>query len=350
MSGELYIASCATWLPPTVPIDRAIAAGDCDARLAAMTGMLSVAVAEKEAAPEMAARAAKAALTRGEIASDRIDLILHTNLYFQGHHLWSPAAYVQRVAVGNSCPAIEVRQVSNGGMAALELARGSLHASEERDSVLITSGDRMSAPGFDRWRSDPGTVYADGGTALVLSRRGGFAILRSLCMISDSELEGMHRSGEPFGAPALVSAPTVDLEACKRGFVAAGGRAFSATRVAAGQQAALTGALATAGVELSDITRISLPHMGWRRLHTGFLSRFGIDPEITTWSWSKRIGHLGAGDPIAGLDHLVGTGAVGPGDLCLLVSVGAGFSWSCAVVEIIERPSWVGATEGNLDG
>ncbi len=87
--------------------------------------------------------------------------------------------------------------------------------------------------------------------------------------------------------------------------------------------------------------------MGWRRVKAGFLSQFDIDPERTTWSWSRTIGHLGAGDPIAGLDHLVGTGAVGPGELCLLASVGAGFSWSCAVVEILSRPSWVAAAEGN---
>ncbi|MEZ3183138.1 3-oxoacyl-ACP synthase, partial [Streptomyces pimonensis] len=48
----------------------------------------------------------------------------------------------------------------------------------------------------------------------------------------------------------------------------------------------------------------------------------------------------GAGDPFAGLDHLVTSGALGPGDTCMLFGVGAGFSWSCAVVEILNAPSW----------
>lgn len=340
MNGDLYLAGCGTWLPPAVTTAQALAAGDCDQRLAATTAMLSVAVADKESAPEMAARAARVALDRACCGPPDIDLVLHASLYFQGHHLWAPASYVQRVALRNQCPAMEVRQVSNGAMAAIELARGYLATSVDRSAALISTGDRMSPPGFDRWRSDPGTVYADGGTALVVSRHAGFARLRSLVTISDPELEGMHRSGDPFGKPTLVDQPTVDLEWCKREYVAEAGRSFSTARIAAGQKAALAGALAAAGVELGDVDRIALPHMGWRRLEACFLTRFGIDPDITTWSWSRCVGHLGAGDPIAGFDHLVTAGVLGRGDLCLLASVGSGFSWSCAVVEMLERPSW----------
>ncbi|MEU7181088.1 MULTISPECIES: ketoacyl-ACP synthase III family protein [Streptomyces] len=340
MNGDLYIAGCGTWLPPAVPTERALAAGDCDEKLAALTAMRSVTVADKEAAPEMAALAARVALDRAGTAPEEIDLVLHASLYSQGHHLWAPASYVQRVAVGNRCPAMEVRQVSNGGMAAMELARGYLAAASDRSAALITTGDRMSLPGFDRWRSDPGTVYADGGTALVLSRRGGFARLRSLVTVSDPVLEGMHRGGHPFGAPSLDEHRTVDLDAHKRAYVAAAGTSFSVARVAAGQEAALHGALAEAGVGLADISSVALPHMGWRRLKTAFFSQLDIPPERTTWEWGRHIGHLGGGDPIAGFDHLVVAGRLAPGDLCLLVSVGAGFSWSSAVVELLTCPSW----------
>ncbi|NUW39647.1 ketoacyl-ACP synthase III family protein [Nonomuraea rhodomycinica] len=339
-TGGLFIAGCAAWLPPAVPTERALAAGECDPPLAAATGMLAVAVADKESGPEMAARAARTALARAGAGPADIDLVLHAGLYFQGHHLWAPASYVQRAAVGNACPAMEVRQVSNGGMAALELATAYLAASPARTGALITTGDRMNPPGFDRWRSDPGTVYADGGTALVLSRTSGFARIRSLVTVSDPELEGMHRGGDAFGAPSLEELPTVDLDLHKRSYVREVGRAATAAKVSAGQEAALTGALVEAGVALEDVKGFALPHMGLRRLRAGFFGPYGIDPERTTWPWSRHVGHLGAGDPIAGFDHLVATGAVGPGELCLLASVGAGFTWSCAVVELLSRPAW----------
>ena len=56
--GDLYIAGCGIWLPPTVTTEEALAAGDCDEALAKLTGMRGVVVASEESAPEMAARAA----------------------------------------------------------------------------------------------------------------------------------------------------------------------------------------------------------------------------------------------------------------------------------------------------
>ncbi|MGI5270339.1 ketoacyl-ACP synthase III family protein [Nonomuraea sp. CA-218870] len=335
MNEDLYLAGCATWLPPAVPVEEELASGACDVALAASTGMRAVATAGKETGPEMAARAARTALGRAGAGPEDIDLVLHASLYFQGHHLWAPASYVQRVAVGNACPAMEVRQVSNGGMAALELARRGT-----RTGALITTGDRMTPPGFERWRSDPGTVYADGGTALVVSRSAGFARLRSLVTVSDPELEGMHRGGDPYGDPSPDEQPTVDLGLHKRAYVRETGTAATAARVGAGQEAALRGALDEAGAGLDDIDCFALPHLGLRRLKAAFFTAFGIAPERTTWPWSRDVGHLGAGDPIAGLDHLVSAGALRPGGLCLLASVGAGFSWSCAVVEMLDRPAW----------
>lgn len=149
------------------------------------------------------------------VRPDDIHLVLHANTYHQGHDLWAPASYVQRMAVGNSCLSLEVRQLSNGGMAALELAASHLLSVPSRHSALITTGDRFCLPGFDRWNTDPGTVCGDGGTALVLSARDGFARIRSLVTVSDPALEGMGRGTDPFSdapsrrGPRSVSRHTV---------------------------------------------------------------------------------------------------------------------------------------------
>jgi 3-oxoacyl-[acyl-carrier-protein] synthase III len=338
--ANLYIAGCGTRLPPMVSTEDALATGDCDEALATLTGALGVVVAREESAPEMAARAARLALRRAACGAADIDLLLHASVFYQGHDVWAPASYIQRVAVGNTCPAMEVRQASNGGMAALELAAGYLAADPARSAALVTTGDKCSLPGFDRWRSDPGTVYGDGGTALVLSRRRGFARVRSLVTVSDPELEGMHRGGDPFALAPCGTRPTVALDACKRAFLARTGVSYAVARVSAGQEAAIKQALTQAEIELGDIDRVVLPHLGRRRLQAGYFSKFGLDPASTTWPWSQYVGHLSAGDPIAGFDHLITSGALGAGDTCLVVSVGAGYSWSCAVIEVLERPRW----------
>jgi 3-oxoacyl-[acyl-carrier-protein] synthase-3 len=47
------------------------------------------------------------------------------------------------------------------------------------------------------------------------------------------------------------------------------------------------------------------------------------------------VGHLGAGDQFAGLAHLVDTGLLHLGQTCVLVGIGAGFSWTVAVLEVL---------------
>ncbi|MFD6278291.1 ketoacyl-ACP synthase III family protein [Streptomyces sp. NPDC060209] len=338
---QLYIAGLGSWLPPAVPVADAVARGEWEPAAAARSGMRSVTVCEDDtlAPAEMAVKAAELALERAGTDGSDVRMLLHASLYDQGNALWGTASYVQRRTVRAGCPALEVRQVSNGGMAGLLLASAVL--GQGGGEVLLTTADRFCPPGFDRWHSDPGTVYADGGTAMLLSAREGFARVRSLAVVSDPELEGMHREGEPFGEARNAPPGVLDLDAHKKRYVARAGMSFSVARVAAGQRDAVKEALADAGVDASEVSRWVLPHFGRRRLETNCLRPLGIEADRTTWDFSSRVGHLGAGDQTAGLEHLVRSGALGPGDRCVLMGVGAGFTWSCSVVEVLHAPGWV---------
>ncbi|MDW4905900.1 ketoacyl-ACP synthase III family protein [Streptomyces sp. ADMS] len=341
--ADLYIAGTGRWLPPAVTVAEAEAAGLCRRRALWRTEVEAVRVSPGDSGPEMAARAARAALRQAGASPADIDLLLHATTYYQGHDMWAPASYVQRVALGGStCPAIEVRQMSNGGMAALELATGWLRGAPDRAAALLTTGDRFCPPGVDRWRSDAGTPYGDGGTALVLSRRGGFARLRALVTYADPGLEAMHRGDDPFGAAPFAVRQPMDLEPPRRDFVAGAGLDTVLSRIDTGQRETLKRCLAEAGVAQADVDWYVLPHLGRPRLDAHFLRPLGIDVERTTWSWGRSVGHLGAGDQLAGFGRLADSGALAPGQLCLLAGVGAGFSWSCAVVEVLGRPESTG--------
>lgn len=342
---DVYVAGNGSRLPPALTVADAAALGQCRIEEVARTGFVSATVSDGEAAPEMAAHAARQALERSGLAPDDIELLLYANVYYQGHDMWPPASYVQRVALGNSCPAIEVRQMSNGGMASLELAATHLTAARGPSAVLTAAADRFCAPGIDRWFSDPGTVFGDGAAALVLSNQDGYARLVSLSTVSDPELEGMHRGTDPFGPAPFALRTPLDVKACQRGFLATASMSETVTRSAAGQREALQRALKDAETELDAIDWFVLPHFGRRRFEANYAAPLGIDPDRTAWSWFRTVGHLGAGDQFAGLGHLVDTGAVRPGDRCLLMGIGAGFTWSSAVVDILRRPSW--ATNDN---
>lgn len=337
---DIYIRGTSVRLPSVVTVADAVASGACPPRVASSTGLESVAYSPDESAAEMGAAAARTALRRAGTGGGDVDLLLHADTYHQGQDLWPVASYIQREALGNSCQAIEIRQMSNGGLAAIDLATAYLSAGHGRGDALLTTADRFCEPGIDRWRTDPGTPYADGASALVLSRRGGFARLVSLAMHADPELEPLHRGDEPFGPAPFSQRIPVDFEEAKRAFIGRVGMSYAITRAHNGQQTVMKQALADAGMELADAEWVVLPHFGRRRLQSIYYQPFGIDPERTPWDFSRTVGHLGAGDQFAGLDHLIVSGKARPGDRCVLVSVGAGYSWGCAVLEILHRPAW----------
>ncbi|MEU3983418.1 ketoacyl-ACP synthase III family protein [Streptomyces sp. NPDC026672] len=331
---DLYISGAAVHLEGRSTVAEALREGRCDERAATRSGVAAVAVSRDASAPELAVGAARRVLEQTDTHPTDVDLVLHATVQHQGHDLWAPASYIQRYAVGNRCPAVEIKQLSNGGMAALELASGYLGGGTGRTAALLTTGDVFGEPGFDRWRSDPGTVYGDAGTALVL-RRGhtGFARLLSLVTVSDADLEQMHRGRDPFSPVPFAVRRPIDLGLLQRAFIEDTGRSYSVSRITAGQDETLKRALAEADRTLADLSWFVLPNFGHGRLTSTFLRRWGIPEERTTWQWGRSVGHLGAGDQFAGLAFLAGSGRVRAGELGLLFGVGAGFTWSCAVVE-----------------
>jgi 3-oxoacyl-[acyl-carrier-protein] synthase III len=332
---DLYVAGLGCWLPPAVDVAEALADGRYDAADQAKNEYVSITVAA-DAPPQMAVRAGQQALAQAGLPAADIALLLHAALWYQGVDFWPAASYVHRHLLGGGrhVPAIEVHQMSNGGMAALELAASYLAAAPHRRAVLVTTADRLEPPGFDRWRSDlPSIVYGDGAAALVLAREG-FARLRSITTVTDSELEGMYRGGQPFGTVHGHAGHPVDNRARRAEFAAGADLDALGRKVAAGLAEAVDGALADAGLGRGDITWAVFPNLGADTLRRAYLGPLGLDLAATTWEWGRHTGHVGAADQIIGLHNLCRSGRVAPGERVLLVGIGAGFTWTCAVAEV----------------
>ncbi|GAB2862614.1 ketoacyl-ACP synthase III family protein [Actinocorallia aurea] len=334
---DVFVAGVGLHLPPVMDAEEAVARGLTDERTVRRTRMRSVCVAD-ESGPEMAAKAARKALAMAGAGPRDIDLVLHAAVYYQGHDLWAPASYVQRESVGNACPAMFLQQLSNGGMAAFELAVSHLLANAARRGALVTTGDRFCLPGFDRWASDPGTVLGDGGTALVLSRSDGFARLRSLVTVSDPGLEAMGRGDDPFGVVPLGAGVPIGIERHRAALVRTLGLSQVAERLHSGQQEALDLALEEADLDAKEITWFVTPNLGHAKMDFQFFTALDLDPGRTTWPWGSTVGHLGGGDQFAGLARLAATGGLAAGQTCALVSAGGSFSWTVAILDVLRAP------------
>ncbi|EWC59245.1 putative 3-oxoacyl-ACP synthase III [Actinokineospora spheciospongiae] len=330
----ICVRAVSTWLPDTrETLAEALADGRMTEQDLERSGYSSIPVAGPDLpGPVLAANAARAALAESGVDPARVGLLLHAWTEYQGHDLWSPPHYIaDQVGAGDALP-VGVRQLSNGGAAATELAASWLHAHQDGLAV-VTTGDRFCLPGFDRWRSDRGLVHADAGTAMVLAAAPGPAdALRLLGIASASapRLEGMHRGDDPFSTGRYDQGAPIDLARTKKAFFAAHTReAFTDTATGKAKRV-VTEAAERAGVALDDLRHLLLPRIG-RLTYELYRPVFG---EITTAEVLDRgehTGHLGAGDLLANLADL--TTLLGPGEKAAVFNGGGGYTWTAVVVE-----------------
>ncbi|MGA8114202.1 MAG: ketoacyl-ACP synthase III family protein [Actinocatenispora sp.] len=337
---NLFVAGAGTYLPPAVDVTRAVAQGRYAAAAHAEYGYLSVTVSDDLAPPDMAVRAAGRALARSGHAPDDVALLLHASSWYQGVDFWPAAAHIHNEVLPGCryAPALDMQQMSNG-VGVLELAACFLAVDRPRSAVLVTSADRFAEPGFDRWAGD-GMVFGDGAGALLLRRDDGVARVLSVTTVVDTGVVGAGRGDEPFGPVSGHAGFPVDVRGRRAAFGAGQLPGAVGERIRRGFVDAVDGALAEVGMRRDELARVVLPNVGRTGMWRAYLTPLGLDLAATTWDFGRSTGHVGAADQMIGFCHLVESGQLGPGDRIMLVGIGVGFSWSCAVLELVRRPDW----------
>jgi 3-oxoacyl-[acyl-carrier-protein] synthase-3 len=335
--NDIYLAATASWLPPAVSVEDALTSGRYDPADAERQDYLSVTVAgDGENVADMWSRAARLALSRSGMGVDSIDLLLCAGTFGAGVDGWNAAAYVQRELGMTGGLAVEVRGGSNGGMAAIELAASFLKR-PGASAAIITAGDLFPMPYFDRWRAER-FLFGDGCAAAVLSTRGGFARLVATASTGDPALEAMHRGDTPIGPFAPDKKFPIDLRERTKSFQDGGmSKEEIFQRLSAGPRFVVREVLAETGLILDEIAHVIVPHFGRTITTMQCLYPLGLrDIERTTWDFARRTGHLGPGDQFASINHLKESSELKNGQYVLMLGIGAGFSWSSALLEIVD--------------
>ncbi|MEV5374510.1 ketoacyl-ACP synthase III family protein [Streptomyces nondiastaticus] len=342
---DIYIDSVGMYLPEVLSSADAVAQGLYDAEMREETGLTGVAVSPGISGPDMAVLAAEQAFERGVRTRRDVDALFHVSCFHEGPDAWCAQNYVQLKtvgeAVGRGVRAFEVRHGCNGMFDAFELAACYLGAAEDRDTALVTIGDNLDSPLMDRWRSVPFQLMGDAGSAAVLTRRGGFARLRSVGTLVVQELERIHRGSEPLFPPPATTGAAVDLAARAADF-------FPELAFGEFNRLSLEGLndlvdqlTDEAGIKVRDVARVSYMSVSGDFTEQRLMVPLGLPMERSCWEFARGIGHLAASDHLAAFDHLLGTGGLVPGDLMLMIGLAPGLSFSGAVVEVLATPPWL---------
>ncbi|WP_367044698.1 ketoacyl-ACP synthase III family protein [Streptomyces sp. Je 1-332] len=340
---DVYVAGTAAYLCAKEDVRETVAQGRYDAAEAESDEFVAIRVASaEEFPPDMAVSAAAAALDRAGTDPGDIDLLTYASVGFTGLDLASPASYVQGKVLGRSgASAFNVGQASNGGMAALDLAAAYVSARPAPSAALVTTSDKFAGPLFDRYATDSGIVLADGATGLVLTRGSGVAQVLSSNVVSDPAHEGFWRGDAPWSDYSDPASWPISLGPRKDQYLAGGVNLMSVmVSLDKRQQQSMDAALADADTTIADVAWFVYPNVGCSLFDWDLLKSLGIDQSRTTWEWGRQVGHLGGGDQIAGLNHLLESGKARPGDKVVLVGTGGGWSFGTAVLEVQDAPDW----------
>ncbi|MFI6689974.1 ketoacyl-ACP synthase III family protein [Streptomyces sp. NPDC050485] len=334
--SDLTIRSAHAWLPPTRRTAAdAVRANEVGAADAAACGAVEVPVSTDTAGPQLAVRAARIVLAEAGVPAHDIDLLIHGWIHFQGHDFWSPAHFVADQVGADRAVPVGLQQMCHVGAMALHTAAVQMAGDPSVRTALVTTGDRLSLPGFDRWRSDYDAVFGDAGTALLLTRSGPGLRLVASRVVAAPELEYMYRGDDEFADAPLTHSTPIDARRTKKAFLAAGGMARFAEMGPPKIREALLGALEDAQLYPDDprIRCALLSRLGPKTL--GMLYRPVMEDVLKAevLRLGERTGHLGGGDAIANIADLRQQQLLAPGEFALSLSGGGGFTWSCAVVQ-----------------
>ncbi|GGN27810.1 hypothetical protein GCM10011578_063380 [Streptomyces fuscichromogenes] len=347
-ASDVLISGLGAFLPDRVPMEWAVERGLIDPAAAAEYGITSVTVAGDIPAPEMAVRASRQALERAGQNPASLSLLLYVSVWYQGPHGWCPQYYVQRHTGAGRATAAEVRQGCMGMFSALELAAGHLMASADHEAALVTSGDNFTSDLLERWRFSPHFVMGDAGSAVVLSRREGFARLKSVNAVTLPEYESMHRGPEPLFPPGAGRPGRLDFGDSKDRWLDGPDRdPAGPLRLVAAQDELVSRTLDEAGITMADVTRVAYANGSRERVEGRAMVPLGLPMSLSTWEQGRTVGHIGASDQVVALEQLLLCGELRRGDHFLMLGVGPGLNIACAVIEIVGTPHWSAARPAN---
>lgn len=279
--------------------------------------------ASEEATSDLAAEAARRALRRAGLTAEELDLIIVAtvtpDMLFP-----STACFVQKAIQARNAVCFDLEAACPGFIFALETARQFV-GSGAVSTALIIGADKLSM--ITDWEDRSTCVlFGDGAGAVVLRNRPGARGIIATALASDGNLS--HLLSVP-GGGSRNPASTQTIKERLHFLKMAGKEVFKyavSSMLGASQEV-----LRRAGIKISEVACI-IPHQANMRIIQAVAERLGA-PREKYYLNLERTGNISAASIPVALDQAVRAGLVKHGDLVLLMSFGAGFTWGAMLLE-----------------
>jgi len=333
-SIDIGIASFATYLPE---------GRITSAELAAASGIPEEVIREKfgihqkakagphESTSEMALLAAKRCLARADFPATELDAIIYFGSEYKDHYVWALTIWLIEQLGAKRAFGFDMYAVCTGLIVALRTAADMMAGNPELQNVLLVGASRESdlldySDQLSRFIFN----FADGAGAVLLRRDHHANIILSTDFIFDG------RFSRSVHVPNVGTRPFAQAQS----FASAKPPAFVVNDPAKMKEEldpvsvpnfekVIRSALKKCGRNADEVDFLALLHAK-RSFFLEILESAGIPEARTLYAWD--VGHVQALDPLIALERAEKTGKVKHGDLVVLASAGAGYSWGAAAL------------------
>jgi 3-oxoacyl-[acyl-carrier-protein] synthase-3 len=283
----------------------------------------------EELSSKLALRAVQQVLSKANITGSEIDLIIDFTSIPQDFigPTWSAAGLIQKEINAHKafCTAMTVGGCSSYHFA-LEAACAMISAEDNINRVLLFAGDRT--PNYNKTYY-PITVSSDGGSALILKKMCDRAVILAIDIISVGGLHdvwyvpgfGNRQNDEQMNLEKLLHMHC-NMDRFNKGVMLINFTMFNRL---------IDRVLKKADIKKQDIDMFIYPNFStWDQNY--FCKSTGIPREkVYTQKLIER-GHVQESDMVINYVDALNEGLIKKGDLVMVLTNGAGFAWTAAII------------------
>lgn len=293
-------------------------------------GIDALHVANQESAADLCINAARTTMAKSGIDPLEIDLIIDFTSIPEDYiaPTWSAAGQVQQ-AIG--ARRAFTTAINTGGCASyqttLKVACSLLSANDRYNTALLVAGDK--APEYNH-NYFPITVVSDGGSAVILKKN------MTTRRILGVEVATVGRLHDMWVIPGIHNRKTEDIGGKYPRWLHVCGdiQRFNKELIPINLfmfRKVMLGVLKQVGKKMTDVDYFVYPTFSiWDQ--NAFLKAFGLPREKVSTE-NMHHGHLQETDMVVGYADALAAGKIKNGDLVMLVTNGAGFSWGASLVQ-----------------
>jgi len=277
---------------------------------------------ESDTTSALCAAAGRAALAAAQLPAEKLDAIIIATV--TGDVTFpSTACYVQEMLGATNAAAFDISAACTGFIYGLSLA-DSLIVSGKAQHVLVIGGELLTR--ITDW-TDRSTcvLFGDAAGAAVIGPSDGQRGIIDTFMKSDGRLT--HLLNMPGGGTKVP--PDVAI-AEKMMFLRMEGREVFKYAVTAMGDAAEH--ILEKNNLTSDDIKLLIPHQANMRIINATAKRVGM-PLAKVYVNVQEYGNTSAASIPIAMNEALGNGRLQPGDRCLIVAFGGGFTWGSALIQ-----------------